>query len=171
MQNEQETLTDQILSTNNDLELENKLQNLDKNLQNQVEIGLIAPEDVSKVKDTIGYLQNFKDIQKIVSSYSAVGDGVLLNDTVVLTEMAEMFLGFDGAFGKSIEAVDEEGNVFTYTKESLAELVPDLALRTKMAQVLKNRASSLGVGKSKTAYEKSEEKLNNFYFVNANTRD
>ena len=170
MQNEEQTLIDTILSTNDPIMLEQNTNRLNENLQNQVKIGVIHPRDAETAQNTLGYLQSFKTLQGVLSGRSEI-DNKLTNDPSLYIEIAEMLKGWGGKLGGSVDIEDEDGNVITYTTESLQKLIPVPALRVKMAQELTNRAKALSVGEGLNAQEKANIKLANNYFKLRNQGD
>tara|TARA_R110000851_G_scaffold106385_1_gene225422 strand:- start:3538 stop:6183 length:2646 start_codon:yes stop_codon:yes gene_type:complete len=170
MQNEEQTLIDTILSTNDPIMLEQNANRLNENLQNQVKIGVIHPRDAETAQNTLGYLQSFKTLQGVLSGRSEI-DNKLTNDPSLYIEIAEMLKGWGGKLGGSVDIEDEDGNVITYTTESLQKLIPVPALRVKMAQELTNRAKALSVGEGLNAQEKANIKLANNYFKLRNQGD
>ena len=170
MQNEEQTLIDTILSTNDPIMLEQNTNRLNENLQNQVKIGVIHPRDAETAQNTLGYLQSFKTLQGVLSGRSEI-DNKLTNDPSLYLEIAEMLKGWGGKLGGSVDIEDEDGNVITYTTESLQKLIPVPALRVKMAQELINRAKALSVGEGLNAQEKANIKLANNYFKLRNQGD
>jgi len=170
MKKEEETLYDTILSSNDPIILEQSTNRLNQNLQDQVEIGVIHPRDAETAKNTLNYLQSFKTVQGVLSTRSEI-DNKLINDPSLYLEMAEMLKGWDGKLGGSVDIEDGDGNVITYTRESLEKLIPVPALRAKMAQALINRATALSVGEGLNAQQKSDIKLNQHFFEKRNKGD